>query len=101
MALVVTMAAAPCSAVAGESSPPRAFHIAAGKLDDVLQAFTRDSGIELLYPADTVHTLDSPGVTAVTTDRDALDRLLRGTGLAVVPAGERAFVSHSQTTSTV
>lgn len=92
MTLVVTMAAAACSVVAGESSPPRAFQIAAGKLDDVLQAFTRDSGIELLYPADTVHTLNSPGVTAVTTDRDALEQLLRGTGLVVVPAGERAFV---------
>jgi outer membrane receptor protein involved in Fe transport len=92
MALVVTMLAVPLSAAADASPPPRAFHIAAGKLDDVLQAFTRDSGIELLYPDDTVRTLDSPGVTGITTDREALERLLRGTGLSVVPAGERAFV---------
>lgn len=93
IAMAMAMAVAPMLALADETQERNhAFGIGAGTLDDVLQAFIRQSGAELLYPAELANARRSQGVSGTMSDRDALDRLLRSSNLTVIPVGAHRFV---------
>lgn len=59
----------------------RAFAIAGGPLPGVLAAYGQAAGLQILYPTDIAQGLSSPGVTGTMAPREALVRLLAGTGL--------------------
>jgi catecholate siderophore receptor len=61
--------------------PTRRFEIAPGTLEDVLGAFEKATGIQVLVPNERVRDVASPGVTGVYTDEQALVHLLDGTGV--------------------
>ncbi len=91
------LAAAP--AAAQPSAPPVAqapavvrFDIPAGPLDEALRAFEATTGlvVRVQLPSDTVHMMESPGVSGALSIGDALAALLTGTSLAgrIVPGGD-------------
>ena len=57
------------------------FAIAAGPLPGVLAAYGQATGFQLLYPSEIAQGVSSPGVTGTLAPKDALARLLAGTGL--------------------
>ncbi|MGF7178221.1 TonB-dependent siderophore receptor [Azospirillum doebereinerae] len=57
------------------------FAIPAGPLSGALAAFGQASGLQILYAAEMARGVASPGVTGTLTHREALIRLLSGTGL--------------------
>ena len=62
--------------------PTRRFEIPSGPLGDVLGAFEKTSGLQVLVPTEQVRTIPSPGVTGVYTDEQALHHILDGTGVS-------------------
>ena len=62
--------------------PTRRFEIAPGALADVLGAFEKTSGLQVLVPNEQVRNVSSPGVTGVYTDEQALHHILEGTGVS-------------------
>ncbi|MDC7788025.1 TonB-dependent hemoglobin/transferrin/lactoferrin family receptor [Rhodoplanes sp. TEM] len=58
------------------------FDIPPQPLAQALMQFSRQTGVQLFYGANLVRGLDSPGVTGAFGRREALARLLAGTGLA-------------------
>ena len=62
------------------------FEIAPGPLDEALRAFEAATGlsVEVRLPADTVHMMQSPGVSGMVTLDAALDAVLDGTSLVAV-----------------
>ena len=57
------------------------FDIPAGDLHSALTAFSRTVELQLLYPADITTGLQTEGLRGSFTPRQALDRLISGTGL--------------------
>ena len=57
------------------------YHIAAGSLNDVLRAFARQSGTQLLYPPEQAADRHSQGLQGRFSPPQALAILLRGSGL--------------------
>jgi hypothetical protein len=62
------------------------FDIPAGPLDEALRAFEATTGliVDVRLPADTVHMMQSPGVSGMVTLDAALDAVLDGTSLVAV-----------------
>lgn len=58
-----------------------ALQIPPQQLSEALVSFSRSSGIQLFFNARLAHGLRSPGVAGEMSPKDALDRLLDGTGL--------------------
>lgn len=58
-----------------------AFAIPAGPLPGVLAAYGQATGLQVMYAADIARGVASPGVTGALAPREALVRLLAGTGL--------------------
>lgn len=59
------------------------FNISAGSLKSALDAFARQSGRQIIYRADQVRNVQSPGVRGAMSADAALRALLAGTGFAV------------------
>jgi catecholate siderophore receptor len=59
----------------------RSFDIPAGPLEDVLNAFERATELQVTVPNEAVRTIQSPGVSGTYTNRQALQQLLKDTGL--------------------
>src|SRR6185312_854173 len=59
----------------------RRFDIAAGPLGEASDAFSRMTGITIVFQQDGLRQLASPGVVAVTTPERALDTLTQNTGV--------------------
>ena len=68
---------------AASAQAARDFSIAAGPMDGALVAYARQADVQLLYTAELVAGLQTPGVSGRHAPDAALDRLLTGTG--VVP----------------
>jgi outer membrane receptor protein involved in Fe transport len=62
----------------------RRFNIPAGDATQTLKQFSRASGVEVLYPVDSVRGVRTNPVVGQRTAREALQALLAGTGLIVV-----------------
>ncbi len=65
-------------------SPRRVFEIPAGDAALTLKQFSDQSGEQVIYPVDRVRGLRTHAVTGALPAREALERMLAGTGLAVV-----------------
>ena len=63
------------------SAPMWRFDIPAGVLDNVLEAFTKATGVGFIVADRGIRSLHSPGVSGVFTVEQALHRLLTSTGL--------------------
>ena len=60
---------------------PQAYSIAAGKLADALDQLARQSRVQIIYPSDLVRGKTAPAVSGPQTWREALQKLLAGSGL--------------------
>jgi outer membrane receptor protein involved in Fe transport len=60
---------------------PQAYGIAAGKLADALDQLARQSKVQIIYPSDLVRGKTAPAVSGPQTWREALQKLLAGSGL--------------------
>ena len=64
-----------------EALPVRRYQLAAGPLEAVLDGFRRTSGAQVTVADPALLTIQSPGLTGVFTDEQAIRQLLSGTGL--------------------
>lgn len=87
MVMVAPAQAAPPPGSRSATPQPR-FDIPAQSLADALDRFARQAGVQILYPYARAAALRSPLVKGRMPSRRALDRLLRGSGLAVARFGE-------------
>jgi outer membrane receptor protein involved in Fe transport len=62
----------------------RNFHIAAGEATTTLQAYSEQSGEQIVYPVDRVRGIRTQAVQGALTARAALERMLAGTELRMV-----------------
>lgn len=62
-----------------------------GPLEDALETFSRETGLQIIYPSDLASGLESPGASAGLGIDDALRALLRGTDLAFERINDRAI----------
>ena len=66
---------------AQDNATAHRFEVAAGTLNDVLDTFEKMSGIHVLVPDERIRSITSQGVTGTYTNEQALDHLLKGTGI--------------------
>lgn len=67
--------------VQAQTTPSRSFHIAAGTLEEALDQFTAQSGLQVLYDPALVQGRRVAGYDASAPARSALDTLLKGSAL--------------------
>jgi iron complex outermembrane recepter protein len=72
-------AAALFATAAAASAEPHNFNIPGGDLQTALDAFTRQSGVEIIYPVDQVRRVRTGGVQGFMESEVALSRILHGT----------------------
>ena len=84
----VPVQAAPAERTSRFDIPPQA-------LAQALDELARQARVQILYPYGTAVGRRSPGLRGEMTVRAALDRLLRGSGLAVVRASDHVVVLHA------
>ena len=75
------LGAAPALAQDQPSGQGIAFNIPAGSVSESLRTYAGIAGLQLIYNADLDTAGSSPGVSGTMSARDALSRLLTGTGL--------------------
>lgn len=68
------------------------FNLPAQPADRALLAFSRQAKVELLFPFDELHKVESAEVTGRHEPEEALRRLLEGTGFTAQPDGHGKFV---------
>ncbi len=86
IASAIGVMATPSPAVAQEVATQ--FNIAAQPLASALSAFSQQSGKQLLFSEDTVRASQGQAVSGKMTPREALERILAGTGIQVLaPTG--------------
>lgn len=71
----------PRESKAGEK-PAKRYDIPAGTLAEVIAAFQRESGLQVLTASDNIGTIASRGVSGVFTTEQALRKILDGTGVS-------------------
>lgn len=86
------------SAMAQENGSVNAYAIPAGSLSDALNSFAQQSGLQLNYDASLTQGRHSQGLNAKLPWRDALVRLLSGTGLVARANGPAAVTIARATT---
>jgi len=84
-------AALPGLAMAQDEGTLRAYDIPAGALSDALNSFAEQSGVQLTYEASLTQGLRTGGLRGSFAPRDAISRLLSGTGLAARSSSEGAL----------
>jgi iron complex outermembrane receptor protein len=73
------------SAVAADPAPARkTYDLPADTADKSLRRFSEQSGIQVIFPSDVVRDVRANAVQGNLTSREALDRMLAGTGLVAV-----------------
>lgn len=68
------------------------YRIGRGPLGEALNAWATQSGVQLLYPPQIVSHRTSAGLSGRLAPQQALDRLLRATGIEAAPVGRGTFV---------
>lgn len=81
VALVLAMAACASPAWAQRSDAPQAYSISSGNLADALDQLSAQSKVQIIYPADLVRGKRASAVSGQQTWRQALEKLLAGSGL--------------------
>ena len=66
------------------AEPRKKFDLPAGAAASALQAYSRQSGLEVIYPVEQVRAIRTKRVSGELNPRTALERLLAGTGLVAV-----------------
>lgn len=77
---------------AARAADDRDYRIAAGSLDDGLRAFARQSGTQLLYAPELAAGRRHANLSGHYTPDQALQQLLRGSGLRAVAVDEHTYV---------
>ncbi|MEM6908493.1 MAG: TonB-dependent receptor plug domain-containing protein [Pseudomonadota bacterium] len=78
------------------SADERSYDIPAQPLQDALNAFAEASGSDLLYPSDLVEDKQSSAVSGTFTTTQALQRLLRGSGLVAAQVSQNVYSLRQQ-----
>ncbi|WEK45141.1 MAG: TonB-dependent receptor [Candidatus Andeanibacterium colombiense] len=84
--------ALPGAAMAQDESAARNFSIPVGPLSAALQAYSAQTGIQLVYSSSLVDGITSAGVSGRMSAAEALGRLLAGTGLGGSLSGNTATI---------
>jgi len=86
-----------CLVAASVSGAPQAMNIRGGDATRTLRQFARQAGVQLVFPVEDVRGLKTNEVYGQFEPRQALDKLLRGSGLTFVEdPGTGAFVVRRQ-----
>ena len=80
-ALMLAMVACATPAWAQSSDAPQAYSISAGNLADALDQLSAQAKMQIIYPAELVRGKRAPAVSGQQTWRQALEKLLAGSGL--------------------
>lgn len=91
-ALAALMIGSATPVIAQSADAVRSYDIPAGPLDRALPVFARQSGLQILYPTALVAGRRSGGVSGEHTGGDALNLLLRETGLVYRQSRPTVFV---------
>jgi len=83
MALPVSLAST--SYAQNAAAQQYAYEIPAGSLEQAINALGKQSGVVLIFSSDLVSNLKTSGLTGRYSQGEALDRLLKGTGLVAIP----------------
>lgn len=81
LVLVLAMTACAGSAWAQRNDAPQSYSISAGSLADALDQLAAQSKVQIIYPADLVRGMRSPVISGRQDWRQALGKLLGGSGL--------------------
>ena len=93
LALVILLGLPPAAAAAAEAR--HRVDVAAAPVEEALKRFAQQLGVEVLLPTNVARGVRANAVRGELTVRDALDRMLAGTGLvAVQDPGSRAITVH-------
>ena len=92
LAASTAVCATPGAAAQIEASQVQGFAIPAQPLGAALNAWSRQADMQVFYPSDVIAGRTSPAIDGQMSPRDALDRLLAGSGL-VIASEEADFVS--------
>jgi len=82
--LAVSLLLAGAVAAQPAGAPKKSYNLAAGDAATTLKAFSEQSGEQIVYPADKVSGVQTKAVSGELTAREALTRMLAGSGLIVV-----------------
>ncbi|MCC7342729.1 MAG: TonB-dependent siderophore receptor [Bryobacterales bacterium] len=80
----------PGDAATEQTLPLRRFDIPAGPLGGVLEEFRQASGLQFRLGSPQIREIQSPGVRGLLTSQQALEQMLRGTGLEYRFATDRS-----------
>lgn len=80
------------TAIAQTSAQAQNFDIPAGGLNTALRQFSSQSRVQLIYSTELADGKRSPGVSGSFTSADALNQLLRGSGLVAEIVNDRTIV---------
>lgn len=94
-ALLSITAAAPARAQAALDGEPQPIRIEAQALGTALQELARQAGLQLLFAPDLVAGRMAPAVAGDLTPRQAINRLLAGSGLTATVQGQAVVVAAS------
>lgn len=97
-ALTGSLTLLPATAAAQSQGATRTYAIPAGSLGDALNRFAQQSGLQLNYDAALTQGRSTAGLTGQMPPREALSRLLSGTGLAARTNGADALTIAPATT---
>lgn len=75
----------------GSAARPLALDLPAQPLDQALQALSRQSGAQIIFPTELAAGRRAPALQGTLTVRQALDRLVAGSGLVVKAQDEHTF----------
>ena len=93
--LVLLFIAVPAMAEQKEANPINAsqkFNIESGSLEDVLDSYSKVTGIKTVYLNDLVAGKKSPGVQGIYSPEAAVKKILKGTGLTYQVTAENTVV---------
>jgi len=90
LVLAITVAAGGASAA---EAPKKSFDIPAGAAEQTLKKFSEQSRMEVLVPTTTVKDIHTLPVRGEMTSREALERMLSGTGLIALPDEKKGIVT--------
>lgn len=76
--------ASPAPASAQGADPRRAFNLPADSADAALRRFSEQSGVQVIFPSEVVSAVRTQAVRGDLTATQAMDAMLRGTGLVAV-----------------
>ena len=84
LALAGVIVGSSASFAAAVDAPKRRFDLPVDSVEKSLKRFAEQSGLQVLYPTKLAQNLRTKSLQGMFTPRDALERILAGTGLIAV-----------------